>query len=229
MVSRCALRAGGRRRAAGGPSASSPGAASTSRNISKRFRDLRKRGYAVAVIDWRGQGHSSRLLAQSAQGPCREFLGVPDRRGGFRQAGGAAGLSAAPFCTGPFDGRRRHAARRGCRHRAVRTLRALRADDRPAGSARVAADARPDARAARGRNGRAVHSRRQHRPDQVDRLSRQSPDLGPAPLCPQRGDPGGRSDARDRVADRSVARRGLCGDGRVSFARVCRRGFASRS
>ena len=38
MASRCALRAGRRRPAAGGPSASSPGAASTSRNISKRCR-----------------------------------------------------------------------------------------------------------------------------------------------------------------------------------------------
>ena len=115
---------------------------------------------------------------QSAQGPCPEFFGIPDRRGGLRQAGRAAGLSAALFCTGPFDGRRGHAARRAGRHRGVRTLRALRADDRLPGL-RVAADARPDAHAARGRNGRAVHSRRQHRPDQVDRLSRKSPDLLP--------------------------------------------------
>ena len=133
-----------------------------------------------------GAGTFLAPAGQSVQGPCREFFGVPDRRGGLRQAGRAAGLSAALFCTGPFDGRRGHAARRACRHRGVRTLRALRADDRPAGSARVAADARPDAPAARGRNGRAVHSRRQHRPDQVNGLSRQSPDLGSAPLCPQR-------------------------------------------
>ena len=176
-----------------------------------------------------GAGTFLAPAGQSVQGPCREFFGVPDRRGGLRRAGRAAGLSAALFCIGPFDGRRGHAARRACRHRGVRTLRALRADDRPAASARVAADARPDATAARGRNGRAVHSRRQHRPDQVNGLSRQSPDLGPAPLCPQRGYTGGRSDARDCVADRGVARRGLCGDGRVSFARVCRRRFASPS
>ena len=201
MASRCALRAGRRRPTAGAPSASSPGAASTSRNISKRCRICASAVMRWLTIDWRGQGHSSRQLRQSAQGPCPEFFGVPDRRGGLRQAGRAAGLSAALFCTGPFDGRRGHAARRACRHRGVRTLRALLADDRPAGSARVAADARPDAHAARGRNGRAVHSRRQHRPDQVNGLSRQSPDLGSAPLCPQRGDTGGRSDARDCVAD----------------------------
>ena len=36
-------------------------------------RDLRKRGYAVAMIDWRGQGHSSRRLRNPFKGHVENF------------------------------------------------------------------------------------------------------------------------------------------------------------
>ncbi len=36
-------------------------------------QDLRKRGYAVAVIDWRGQGHSSRALQNPLKGHVENF------------------------------------------------------------------------------------------------------------------------------------------------------------
>jgi lysophospholipase len=36
-------------------------------------QDLRTRGYAVAVIDWRGQGHSSRQLGNPRKGHVRNF------------------------------------------------------------------------------------------------------------------------------------------------------------
>ena len=36
-------------------------------------RDLRDRGFAVATIDWRGQGHSSRRLRDSRKGYVRDF------------------------------------------------------------------------------------------------------------------------------------------------------------
>jgi lysophospholipase len=36
-------------------------------------RDLRQRGYAVAVIDWRGQGHSSRRLRNPLKGHVDDF------------------------------------------------------------------------------------------------------------------------------------------------------------
>jgi lysophospholipase len=36
-------------------------------------RDLRKRGYAVAVMDWRGQGHSSRQLRNPFEGHVENF------------------------------------------------------------------------------------------------------------------------------------------------------------
>ena len=37
------------------------------------MRDLRDRGFAVAIIDWRGQGHSSRRLRDSRKGYVRSF------------------------------------------------------------------------------------------------------------------------------------------------------------
>lgn len=36
-------------------------------------RDLRDRGFAVAIIDWRGQGHSSRRLRDPRKGYVRDF------------------------------------------------------------------------------------------------------------------------------------------------------------
>jgi pimeloyl-ACP methyl ester carboxylesterase len=36
-------------------------------------RDLRRRGFAVAMIDWRGQGHSSRRLRDRRKGYVRDF------------------------------------------------------------------------------------------------------------------------------------------------------------
>lgn len=36
-------------------------------------QDLRQRGYAVAAIDWRGQGHSSRLLRNPLKGHVEDF------------------------------------------------------------------------------------------------------------------------------------------------------------
>ncbi len=47
-----------------------------SEQIEKYFetvRDLRDRGFAVAMIDWRGQGHSSRRLRNSRKGYVRDF------------------------------------------------------------------------------------------------------------------------------------------------------------
>ncbi|MDB5632276.1 MAG: alpha/beta hydrolase, partial [Tardiphaga sp.] len=45
-------------------------------SIEKYFetvRDLRDRGFAVAMIDWRGQGHSSRRLRDPRKGYVRDF------------------------------------------------------------------------------------------------------------------------------------------------------------
>jgi lysophospholipase len=50
--------------------------AGRSESIEKYFetvRDLRERGFAVAMIDWRGQGHSSRRLRDPRKGYVRDF------------------------------------------------------------------------------------------------------------------------------------------------------------
>jgi lysophospholipase len=50
-----------------------------SEHIEKYFetvRDLRDRGFAVAMIDWRGQGHSSRRLRNPRKGYVRDFSDV---------------------------------------------------------------------------------------------------------------------------------------------------------
>ena len=46
-------------------------------SIEKYFetvRDLRARGFAVAMIDWRGQGHSARRLRDPHKGYVRDFF-----------------------------------------------------------------------------------------------------------------------------------------------------------
>jgi lysophospholipase len=42
-------------------------------NYFETVRDLRDRGFAVATIDWRGQGHSSRRLRDPRKGYVRDF------------------------------------------------------------------------------------------------------------------------------------------------------------
>ncbi len=69
--------------------------------------------------------------ARSAQGLCPRLLRLRGRRRNLRAAGGAAGLPAALFRAGAFDGRRRHAAGRACRQALVRPHGAVGADDRP--------------------------------------------------------------------------------------------------
>src|SRR5712675_2174433 len=48
-------------------------------------RDLRDRGFAVAMIDWRGQGHSSRRLRDPRKGYVRDFAEFEVRRRTIRQ------------------------------------------------------------------------------------------------------------------------------------------------
>ena len=145
-----------------------------SEQIEKYFetvRDLRDRGFAVAMIDWRGQGHSSRRLARSAQGLCARLLRLRSRRRDLRAAGGAAGLPAAAFRAGPFDGRRGDAAGRACRKTLVRPHGAVGADDRSARTPHLVSGARAVAHPAVCGAGRPLHSRRQRRTDRRDRRS----------------------------------------------------------
>jgi lysophospholipase len=50
-----------------------PGRAETIEKYFETVRDLRDRGFAVAMVDWRGQGHSSRRLRDARKGYVRDF------------------------------------------------------------------------------------------------------------------------------------------------------------
>jgi lysophospholipase len=50
-----------------------PGRAEAIEKYFETVRDLRDRGFAVAMIDWRGQGHSSRRLRDPRKGYVRDF------------------------------------------------------------------------------------------------------------------------------------------------------------
>jgi lysophospholipase len=50
-----------------------PGRAEAIEKYFETVSDLRDRGFAVAMIDWRGQGHSSRRLRDPRKGYVREF------------------------------------------------------------------------------------------------------------------------------------------------------------
>ena len=113
-------------------------------------------------------------LARSAQGLCARFLRLRGRRRDLRAAGGAAGLPAAAFRAGPFDGRRGDAAHRACGKTLVRPHGAVGADDRPAGTCDLASGARAVARAAACRAGRPLRPRRQRRADRHRVVHQQS-------------------------------------------------------
>ena len=67
------MRAGRRRPGARARSASLHGRGEQIEKYFETVRDLRDRGFAVAMIDWRGQGHSSRRLRDPRKGYVRDF------------------------------------------------------------------------------------------------------------------------------------------------------------
>jgi alpha-beta hydrolase superfamily lysophospholipase len=84
-------------------------------------RDLRTRGFAVATLDWRGQGMSDRALRNRRKGYVRSFSQY--------QIGRASGLSAAGLCACAFDGRDDSPTRGPSRASLVRSHGAAGADD----------------------------------------------------------------------------------------------------
>jgi alpha-beta hydrolase superfamily lysophospholipase len=177
-------------------------------------QDLRTRGYAVAVIDWRGQGHSSRQLGNPRKGHVRNFSEYEiDVQAFVKQVvlpecpppyfalahsmGGAVMLRVAHagidvferfvLCAPMIDlpGPRASLPMRGV----MRSLRAAGMGERfiPGGN--------------------------------VDLIKSSGFPGNPLTSDPRRY---ARNVAiRDCVADGRVARRGLCRDGRASFERVC--------
>ena len=93
-------------------------------------RDLRSRGFAVAILDWRGQGLSDRALSDRHKGHVGSFSEFDTRSRNVHARGRAAGLSAADFRARPFDGRDRAHSRRASWPALVRPHRAVGADAR---------------------------------------------------------------------------------------------------
>src|SRR4051794_5876342 len=76
-----------------------------SEQIEKYFetvRDLRDRGFAVAALDWRGQGHSSRRLRGLRKGYVRDFADYETDVDAFVGPGGVAGWPPPPFSPAHF-------------------------------------------------------------------------------------------------------------------------------
>ena len=168
-------------------------------------------------------------LARSAQGLCPRFRRLRDRRRNLRAAGGAAGLPAAAFRAGAFDGRRGDAAGRACGKTLVRPHGAVGADDRPSRPRHLVAGARAAARDAAHRAGRPLRSRRQRRADRRAIVHQQSLHQRPRALRPQRRDPRGRPGSRAGVADGGVGRYRVHGRCTAFAPRIIPRRSASRS
>ena len=70
-------------------------------------RELRARGFAVATLDWRGQGRSERALDDPRKGHVGDFSEYELDLDAFMKRGRAARLPAAALRDRPFDGRHR--------------------------------------------------------------------------------------------------------------------------
>ncbi len=64
--------------------------------------ELRRRGFAVAVLDWRGQGGSSRLTRNPLKGHVRNFADYEEDLTHFMKGVVLPGLSHALFRARPF-------------------------------------------------------------------------------------------------------------------------------
>ena len=169
-------------------------------------RDLRDRGFAVAMIDWRGQGHSSRRLRDPRKGYVRDFSDYEVDVETFVQQ------VVLPDCPPPFFAlahsmggavllRLAHAGKRWF-DRMVLSAPMI---DLPGRT--TALPVRLLLKAMRlCRAGRPLRARRRRHAHRHETLHPQSRHLRSRALCPQCGDPGGRPDARHRLADGRLGR-----------------------
>ena len=88
-------------------------------------RDLRSRGFAVAMIDWRGQGLSDRALSDSRKGHVRDFAEYDIDLETFVREVVLPGLPASFVRNRPVDGRSHSDPQRPPRPPLVRSHGAL--------------------------------------------------------------------------------------------------------
>ena len=189
-----------------------------SEQIEKYFetvRDLRDRGFAVAMIDWRGPGPFVAALARSAQGLCARFLRFRNRRRNLRAAGGAAGLPAALFRAGAFDGRRGDAAVAHAGKRWFdRMVLSAPMIDLP-GRRHLVSGARAVAHAAARRAGRPLRSGGSDAVDRLGSFINNPCTSDPVRFARNAAILGGRPDARHRLADGGLGRYRVPRDARL--------------
>ena len=148
-----------------------------SEQIEKYFetvRDLRDRGFAVAMIDWRGQGHSSRRLRDPRKGYVRDFSDYEVDVETFVQQVVLPDCPPPHFALAHSMGgavmlRVAHAGKRWFDRMVLSAPMIDLPGYRTALPARALA-----ARAAADRPGRPLHSRRQRRADRLGILRQQS-------------------------------------------------------
>ena len=203
-----------------------------SEQIEKYFetvRDLRDRGFAVAMIDWRGQGHSSRRLRDPRKGYVRDFSDFEIDVETFVQQ------VVLPDCPPPYFAlahsmggavmlRVAHAGKRWF-DRMVLSAPMI---DLPGRRTSFPARTLLRVHAADGA-GRPLRARRQRRADRHGILHQQPLHQRPRALRPQRRDPGGRPDAGPRLADGGLGRHRVPRDAQLSRHRTTRPKSASRS
>ena len=179
-----------------------------SEQIEKYFetvRDLRDRGFAVAMIDWRGQGHSSRRLRDPRKGYVRDFSDYEVDVEAFVQQVVLPDCPPPHFALAHSMGgavmlRVAHAGKRWF-DRMVLSAPMI---DLP--GRRTSFPARALLRAMRlwGQGGRYIPGGSDGSPARD--LHQQSLHQRSRALCPQCRDPRGRPDARHRLADGGLGR-----------------------
>ena len=107
-----------------------PGRAEFIEKYFETVRDLRARGFAVATLDWRGQGGSQRALRNPRKGYVRRFSDYEIDLETFMHEVVLPDCPPPVFRAGAFDGRDRADARRLSGASLVRPHGAAGADDR---------------------------------------------------------------------------------------------------
>ena len=192
-------------------------------------RDLRARGFAVATLDWRGQGMSERALRNPRKGYVRSFSRISHRPRNLHQRGGAARLSAAGVRARAFDGRLDPAALSLYGPPLVRSHGAAGTDDRAARDAPVGRHPPAGQDAPHDGARRHVCAGRRRLGGDAAPLHRQSAHLRSGALCAQRRGARDRAGAGGRLADGGVDGLRVSGDGRADRTQLCEQASGNRS
>ena len=90
-----------------------PGRGEFIEKYSETISDLRRRGFTVAIFDWRGQGGSDRELANVRKGHVTDFREYDDDLHSFVKQVLLPDCPAPFFADGPFHGSQYFAAQHG--------------------------------------------------------------------------------------------------------------------